>query len=280
RNEWIWTDASDDERTDFSNPDRRVDITEFRVASDSTYLYFLIKMNDIDVGSGDGSPMVQIAIDKDTTSGSGESWFAGYGDTMVNSDAEWEYLVMTRFGSGSSTPRIYRSDWQEVESGNAQEAISTGTDIIELRVELSAVGISIPSTVRFTVATFRANNNDYTWDIGGGDYSNALDVITDTSGNTWNEVSDKTVNYYFDVNLKNKPNLWNDTSKGNIWSDHQTPDENDDGIIDVPYQIAGSAGNYDYYPQEIPEFQDFVIPICGISVFAVYAIRRRNRIHK
>gem|GEM_PF-2644388 len=278
RNEWIWTDASADERTDFSNPDKRVDILEFRVATDSTYLYFLITMNDIDQATGNGAPMVQIAIDKDRSAGSGEGWLGGYGDTQTNTNAEWEYLVMTKFGSYSNTPRIYNTNWQEVNSGNSQEAISTSTDIIELRVELSTIDVTLPSTLRFTVATFRANTNDDTWDIDGeGEPSDALDVITSTSGNTWNEVSDKVVDYYFDVNLEKKPNLWNDITKGNIWDDHQTPDNNDDGIIDVPYSIAGSALDQDNYPQEIPEFQDLLIPICSITAIVAFTIKIRKR---
>jgi parallel beta-helix repeat protein len=44
-------------------------------------------------------------------------------------------------------------------------------------------------------------------------------------------------------------NWWNSTDGyGNYWSDWTTPDANHDGIIDIPYDVAGSAGSKDYYP--------------------------------
>jgi len=43
-------------------------------------------------------------------------------------------------------------------------------------------------------------------------------------------------------------NIWNTSTEGNYWSDWTTPDVNEDGIVDVPYNISGSAGSKDYYP--------------------------------
>jgi len=42
-------------------------------------------------------------------------------------------------------------------------------------------------------------------------------------------------------------NFWNSTGFGNVWSDLQSPDTNGDGIVDVPYEIAGGE-NLDNYP--------------------------------
>jgi len=42
-------------------------------------------------------------------------------------------------------------------------------------------------------------------------------------------------------------NLWNSTIKGNWWSDWFYPDNDQNGIVDVPYQIDGGT-NFDYYP--------------------------------
>src|SRR2546428_12745571 len=63
--EYVWNDPTGDERTDFSAPDGRVDIDTFAVTSDATSLYFLVRMANIDITSGDGAPQVQIAIDVD-----------------------------------------------------------------------------------------------------------------------------------------------------------------------------------------------------------------------
>jgi parallel beta-helix repeat protein len=46
-------------------------------------------------------------------------------------------------------------------------------------------------------------------------------------------------------------NSWNYGGYGNYWSDWQSPDANEDGIVDAPYGVSGSAGARDYYPQVI-----------------------------
>jgi parallel beta-helix repeat protein len=43
-------------------------------------------------------------------------------------------------------------------------------------------------------------------------------------------------------------NLWNGSASGNYWHDHISPDSDYNRIVDVPYAIGGSGGNYDYYP--------------------------------
>lgn len=43
-------------------------------------------------------------------------------------------------------------------------------------------------------------------------------------------------------------NDWDDGSKGNYWSDHQTPDVNKDGIVEGAYSIEGTANARDHYP--------------------------------
>lgn len=44
-------------------------------------------------------------------------------------------------------------------------------------------------------------------------------------------------------------NSWNGTGGGgNYWSDWTTPDANHDSIVDLPYNVSGSAGAKDYYP--------------------------------
>ena len=43
-------------------------------------------------------------------------------------------------------------------------------------------------------------------------------------------------------------NKWYKNGHGNYWSDWTSPDENNDGIVDYPYNINGSAGSIDKYP--------------------------------
>ena len=218
-NEWIWKDASGDERRDFGNPpysgpDTRVDIIEVRIASDANYLYFMVKMNDIDQATGDGAPMVQISIDR--TAGSGQEWLGGYADTKVHNDARWEYLITTRFGSNNFDLRVWNTSWQATYTGEA--AISAVHNAIEGKVPWSAIGGSPGSSAfRFTFSSYRANQYDDTWDVqyeeyGGEyvnvlDYSNALDCVTNVSGNTWYEVLDYVIDYYVDIYFLNDQTL-------------------------------------------------------------------------
>ncbi|MFX1515164.1 MAG: nitrous oxide reductase family maturation protein NosD [Promethearchaeota archaeon] len=49
----------------------------------------------------------------------------------------------------------------------------------------------------------------------------------------------------------NNPDL-NNTFRYNYWDDWITPDANDDGFVDVPYFIDGTAGNQDQFPLSAP----------------------------
>ncbi len=199
--EYVWKDMPGDERTNFASPDTRVDLVEFRVTADQTNLYFMARMTDIDLAEGDGAPMVQVAIDLDRTSGSGTEWFGGFGNTQVDPNAEWEYLAITRFGSGNPNVILWQTGWIG-PSFVGVEAIDINTETIEFAVPWNAMEVlAFPQWVRFTVATFRANPSDDAWDTG---VSNALDAVTNygdpgSTHNTWTEVSDGVINYYFDV---------------------------------------------------------------------------------
>jgi hypothetical protein len=204
--EYLWKDEGADERTDFSNPDTRIDLLEFRVTADQSNLYFMGLMTDIDQSEGNGAPQVQVAIDLDRSSGSGTEWLGGNSDTQVDVNAEWEYLAITRFGSNNADVILWGPGGFVGPAFVGSEAISTITETIEFSIPWSAMEImSFPRWVRFTVVTFRANQSDDTWDTGGGSTSDALDAVTNygdpgmLSTNTWTEVSDGVVNYYFDV---------------------------------------------------------------------------------
>ena len=47
-------------------------------------------------------------------------------------------------------------------------------------------------------------------------------------------------------------NIWNVSGVGNYWSDLTLPDNDSNGIIDIPYFINGSANATDCYPLSIP----------------------------
>jgi uncharacterized repeat protein (TIGR01451 family) len=199
--EYVWRDAAGDERVDLADPDTRVDLTEFRVTADGDTLYFMAVMSDVDHATGDGAPQVQVAIDTDQVSGSGQAEMAGASEISVTADAEWEYLVVTRFGSGNGDLVVWQNGSVTITTGSA--AVSTTSEVIEIAVPWAALEMSAPPTLplRFTVATFRAQTNDDTAEVSGAD---ALDAITNygnpgLASNTSVEVADGVIDYYFDL---------------------------------------------------------------------------------
>jgi parallel beta-helix repeat protein len=82
-------------------------------------------------------------------------------------------------------------------------------------------------------------------------------------------------------------NRWNSSGDshgyGNYWSDHTGPDEDMDGIVDLPYSIRGKAGAKDYYPltihqTPIPEFSmmPFVVMVLLVAIVLTVGARRRK----
>jgi parallel beta-helix repeat protein len=79
-------------------------------------------------------------------------------------------------------------------------------------------------------------------------------------------------------------NWWNSTDGyGNWWSDWRAPDDNWDGIVDNPYNISGSAGAKDYYPQTvpgtpIPEFgmMPLIMMVFVMAIVLTIGARRRK----
>jgi hypothetical protein len=211
RGEFVWVDREGDERTDFSTPDRRVDITELRITADEDNLYVLIRMNDIDQVTGDGAPQIQIAIDLDGRRGSGNTAFLRDAFTAVSSEAAWEYLVVTRFGSGGR-PFLYDTHETDVSGGRCFSRITSG-GAIELRIPWDLLVDGAPEApIRFTVISLRSNTTDDAWWTAGRERSNALDVVTNyfdpsNMGNTWTELGDTIADYYFEVWFHLDPDL-------------------------------------------------------------------------
>ncbi len=199
--EFIWRDAANDERTDFANPHAEVDLTELRVTGDASCLYLAARFSNLYVASGPGVLQLQVAIDR--VPNEGVTTFGNLVETSVSPAGAWEYLIVTRFGSGSATPAVFNTDWADVSvPGVAVSAISIANKLVEIRVPWTEIGGAPTSPLRFTAAVFCSNGDDSTWDVAGT--SDALDALTNyddpgLSANTWAEVADGTVDYNFEV---------------------------------------------------------------------------------
>lgn len=201
--ELVWLDAQNDTRTDISAPEVVADLAAFQVTGSPQGLSFLIRRQQ-GVAFGGAPIQVQIAIDTDRVAGSGQDYLAEFSDTKVANAARWERLVETLFGSGGSA-RVIDTSFNKVADA---QAVAGVTGDVELSVPWSALGLNGPPTtaLRLSVATFRAQNNDITVDIGGSMFSNALDVVSNYGDpaaaaypNTWIAVQSQVLDYWLDV---------------------------------------------------------------------------------
>ena len=106
----------------------------------------------------------------------------------------------------------------------------------------------------------------------------------------YNAYSGDTYNSWFIQAYDNgTDNHWNSSSGiGNYWYDwannNDTNDQNNDGIVDWPYKLAGDVGAEDYYPlktpysSSVPEFSSglFIIAIALIAILGLVRLRDRH----
>jgi hypothetical protein len=201
--EYIWHAAITDERTDFFSPDEDVDIKSFRVTGDANNLYWMTEMVDI---SNTANPMVALCIDRDRSTGDGQNEIGGNSRTYTANEARWEIGALanlTRTG-------YWTSNWSEFKiRGDGWIESADTSNAMEQSLPWSEIGVTPPTTLRFTLIAGRADGVDFqkfgAWHET--DSSRALDGITtgprkaSQSGNWWGEVSNSEAGYYFDVDF-------------------------------------------------------------------------------
>ena len=205
--QYIWKDVAGDERIDLASPDTRVDLTEVRISGDQSGLRFMCRLNDIPVGTeyGHGTPMITMSIRTNVDSNGGQDSLGNETNTYVAEYARWQYLATTQFGRSIDSCRLVDSCFGFVSNGAA--AISAAHDAIEFQIAWEHLGITIsgnPFVLRFTVSAFRQDSTGKSIDVNGTSVSDALDVLTNyrdpgSEVNTWEEVSDQTIDYFFDI---------------------------------------------------------------------------------
>ncbi len=199
--------------------DERVDLTEFRMTADSTYLYILVKFLNLDLIGRDGSPAIMITIDKNAsdTDTFGNTYFAMWSDTQLNKSgyANWEYQIVIdlsrniseneKINGTTDALNIYNISWTDVADKNSYFVVNKTNNTVEAAIyipTLESDGVGL-STIRVEVGVVRGNGFGDSWDPtrGGGGDSDLLDAVTTTGPNTWDDVSDGYLDYYFEINI-------------------------------------------------------------------------------
>ncbi|MFQ3534278.1 MAG: alpha-amylase family glycosyl hydrolase [Aggregatilineales bacterium] len=208
--EWIYTGVAGDRRTDSGMTDDN-DITEVRLTTDGTYLFFLIRMADISDAS-----KVHIAIGIDTNQ---ESNPASAGQNFLGDQSGLTYAtrpfirperqLALRFG-GSGSPVIEwfaGGTWYGI--GGSQIAISAANNIVEARVPLNDLNsMNANSSFILTMATFTNapgwNNDNDTTATGAVD---SLGIPGQGTANAWDrDLSDGAVSLGWYIKLNGAAN--------------------------------------------------------------------------
>ncbi len=189
-NEWIWKDKTGDQ-----SKTGKPDLTEFRVKSNGTNLYFLAKFENLKLGTTDYvTPMLQIAI---SYADEGSYMFMDFNDVRneeVSKDAYWENL-WSLYQPTPSTKTVYTNNsdirwYKTLSAGTIQKGwegelaiyrvIASSTGFFEAGIPFSDIGSADAyksRTVNFTVALFE-NAGATGGTLGNGTSDGIIDCVS------------------------------------------------------------------------------------------------------
>jgi len=159
--EWIYKGDVNDHRT-FGGASADSDITEVRVTSDDTYVYFLVRMSEI---TNAAMPALGIAWNGQTqTPGDGYPWI---GDSSTPSGsiglensiqyATRQIMVYTPSG-GAPTIRLWDGGiWYSPPAGDSDVAISAADNTVEFRINRNDLNLHYPSSITLSMVSFRSS---------------------------------------------------------------------------------------------------------------------------
>ncbi|MBU0678630.1 MAG: LamG domain-containing protein [Verrucomicrobia bacterium] len=233
-NEFIWRDRLHEMRTDVEVNSNENDLAEFRVAADSTNIYFLVRMHNI---NNFAHPSVAIGVDSDqhptdtSTNQIGDQTGIYMGDGyFTNGNARMHYpdrlIIVHNIDAVGQRIELLADDstlWYAPTSGNGNTgtAWSTSGDFMEFRIPRSDLLLDNASTARFTVASVQnaqiwANNGDSSSNYPGCDAIDTLSIYqyevnaSNYAINAWDqEISDNDVDFWFDVKLASNGFIYN-----------------------------------------------------------------------
>lgn len=210
--EWIYRGAAGDHRT-FGGATADSDITEVRFSSDDTYVYGLVRMQDI---TDPALPALGIAWRVNPQDpGVGYPWIgdastptASIGLDHAAHYASRQIMIYTPAG-GSPTIRLWDGgEWYAPPSPDAAAAVRAEDDAIEFRIRRADLDMSDPASVTVSMVSFRGsgqpagNNSTYDSPDLNNDGVDVMGGVTGVSANAWTrDLDDNSVGYGYELLL-------------------------------------------------------------------------------
>lgn len=210
--EWIYRGEANDHRT-FDGATVASDITEARITSDDTYVYFLVRMQSI---TDPSIPALGVAWNSRLQEpGQGYMWIGDASTPtssigLAGSDqyATRQIMIYTPSG-GSPTIRLWDGGaWYAPPAADSAVAVSADDNAIEFRINRNDLDLHYPSMVTVTLVSFRSTGNhagdNSTYD-SPDENNDAIDVMGGEPGvseNAWGrDLHDDTASYSYDIIL-------------------------------------------------------------------------------
>jgi hypothetical protein len=210
--EWIYRGEASDYRT-FGGATADSDITEVRITSDDTYVYFLVRMQDI---SDPSMPALGVAWNaRSQEPGEGYPWI---GDAsmptgsiaLAHADqyATRQIMLYTPAG-GNPTLRLWEGGiWYQPPAADSAVAVRASDNAIEFRIHRADLDCSYPATVTVTLASFQSSGQEAganaTYDSPDNN-NDAIDLMGGEPGvseNAWErDLSDDRIGYAYTIHL-------------------------------------------------------------------------------
>ena len=173
----------------------------------------------------------------------------------------------------------------EDECDNNTISQNTASNNGDTGIFLSGVGEEPGSSYNNTFLENTAENNDYGIQFDGDCHFNLIsgNIIKNNNFGIKLDSSCSNNSVYENLFLKNavhavddgSENYWNSTMIGNLWDNWTGPDDSPiDGIVDIPYNISGSAGSKDYLP--IADVDSPIVVINSPNAEDIFGINAPN----
>lgn len=210
--EFIYRGGINDFRTDLGNT-LYADLTEFRLTCDDSWVYFLIKFQEIDPNDKD-SIHVEISIGN-PGDGTSYLWIGDDAQLGLTKRALADRIIAFHSSQpGNFVIELWDGGSWYAPLSEYEVVVSDVNDCIEAKISKSDIadgGLSFPTAIRISLATFKNvvgwnNDTDATEDIGGGSINDAVDVLGGKEGvseNAWKrDLSDNVINKFFDICIR------------------------------------------------------------------------------